>query len=124
MRGDTARKRALREGRATYVGSPCIHGHSGLRWTSTCGCVACKDADRQANLAHRALYQRHWRATNREKAREQSRRSTRNYTIRHPERAEAAQLHHRALVFNAVALVSGVLGQVGWEAHARNLNDE
>lgn len=107
---ESPRQRALLEGRKTYVGRPCIHSHSGLRWASTCGCVDCKEADRKANLPHRAAYQRHWRAINGEKAREQTRRSTRRYQQRHPDRVEAAQRHHQAVLEQTVMLVTGVLG--------------
>src|SRR5574337_1027423 len=38
---DTAREAARVSGKSKYDGNPCKHGHSGLRYTSTGGCVEC-----------------------------------------------------------------------------------
>jgi hypothetical protein len=36
-----SRKEARRRGLKVYQGSPCLRGHSGLRYTSTGGCIQC-----------------------------------------------------------------------------------
>lgn len=42
----TARKAAHLSGHTKYLGKPCRHGHSGLRYVSTGGCVDCCCNDR------------------------------------------------------------------------------
>lgn len=38
----TQREEARAAGQAKYLGKPCTHGHGGMRYTSTGGCVECR----------------------------------------------------------------------------------
>lgn len=38
---DEARLKAIETGRLKYQGNPCKHGHNGIRYSSTGGCVDC-----------------------------------------------------------------------------------
>lgn len=64
MRKNEARWAAKAAGQTTYEGVPCIHGHSGLRYSSSSSCVECHKV-KNAHPEARA-YRVNWgRAANR-----------------------------------------------------------
>jgi hypothetical protein len=57
----TARRVAEFDGDKTYLGKPCRHGHTGIRYTANAGCVEC--------VRRKALHRHHWGDQDRERER-------------------------------------------------------
>ena len=96
-RGVSAENRsaAIRASRSTYLGKPCIHGHSGIRYSSCRMCVDCSNAKSAARRAatlpgSTAEYVADWRRRNPGKAYAASRR----WIKKHPEKAAAVSRAH------------------------------
>ena len=69
-----ARANAKKAGDIRYLGNPCIHGHSGVRHTSTGGCVECVNINSQifSKSAKGVAYRKKWRSQDHVKEKERA----------------------------------------------------
>lgn len=98
------RTEARAAGLKHYTGKPCPRGHT-RRYTINCSCADCDKASQQVNSEARGAYLRYWYAANLERGRELSRRASKRYRAKYPERHAKAVLHDHAIWLNTVRLL-------------------
>ncbi|WP_430229660.1 HNH endonuclease [Paraburkholderia tropica] len=101
----SARQTAFSTGSKTYIGSPCPHGHNGLRYTAGGGCVECaaiymRSDERKAydaayvqrNLARILVRSREYHRRNPERVAARAR----EWAARNPEKIKAIKMANKA----------------------------
>jgi 5-methylcytosine-specific restriction endonuclease McrA len=84
------RSAAIAAGETTFIGSPCLHGHDGLRWVSSYACVECgKDPKK---VEKKSSYDQVYRARYPEKYRQKAR----QWVKENPEKRRAIMFSYTA----------------------------
>lgn len=84
------RSAAIAAGESTFVGSPCVRGHDGLRWVASYACVECgKDPKK---IEKKSSYDQAYRARDPEKCKQRARR----WVKENPEKRRAIMFSYTA----------------------------
>lgn len=84
------RSAAIAAGETTFVGSPCLHGHDGLRWVSSYACIECgKDPKK---VEKKSSYDKVYKARDPEKWKQRARR----WVKANPEKRRAIMFSYTA----------------------------